>query len=55
MSVATKWHSKGNNVGWNIVRLYDIIHVGIIKVSPTAKLNIQLAPGALSANAIPGD
>ncbi len=55
MSVESRRQSKGNNVSWNVVRLYDIIHVGIIKVSPTTKLNIQLAPGALCANAIPGD
>src|SRR5690242_14672174 len=55
MSVETRRHPKGNKVGWNVVRLDDIIHVSIIKVSPTTKLNVQLAPGALCANAVPGD
>jgi len=33
MSVETRRHPKGNKVSWNVVRLYDIIHVSIIKVS----------------------
>src|ERR1700741_4770974 len=49
MSVKTRRHPKGNIVSWNVIRLDDIIHVGILKVSPTTKLNVQLAPGALLA------
>ncbi len=55
MCVGAGGHPKGNKVSWNVVRLDDIIDVGIIRISPTAKLNVQLAPGALSANAVPGD
>src|SRR6267378_5970628 len=55
LCVGTGGHPKGNNVSRNVVRLDDIIHVGILKVSPTTKLNVQLAPGALCANAVPGD
>src|SRR5262249_33948640 len=55
MCVSAGRQPKGNNVSWNVVRLDDIIHVTIIKVSPTTKLNVQLAPFALCANAIPGD
>jgi hypothetical protein len=55
MCVETGRYPKGNIVSWNVVRLDDIIQVGILKVSPTTKLNVQLAPGALCANAVPGD
>src|ERR1700730_12783376 len=55
MYVGTGGHPKGNKISWNVVRLDDIIHVGILKVSPTTKLNVQLAPGALCAHAVPGD
>src|SRR5258708_39984749 len=53
MCVETRRHPKGNKVSGNVVRLDDIIHVGILKVSPTTKLNVQLAPGALCAYAVP--
>src|SRR5260370_39679900 len=53
MSVEARRHSKGNNVSWNGVGRYDIIHGGIVKGSPTTKLKIQLAPCARCANAIP--
>jgi hypothetical protein len=46
---------EGNIVSWNIVRLDDIIYVGIFRVSPTAKTNVQLVPVALCANSVPGD
>src|SRR6266849_6390679 len=55
MCVGTGGHPKGNKVSRNVVRLDDIIHVGILKVTPKTKLNVQLAPGALRANAVPGD
>ncbi len=55
MCVGTGGHPKGNKVSWNVVRLDDIVHVGILKVSPTTKLNVQRAPGALCANTVPGD
>jgi hypothetical protein len=55
MSVETRRHPKGNKVSWDVVRLDDIIHVSIIKVSPTTKLNVQLAAAALCAKAVPGD
>src|SRR5882757_3781846 len=55
MCVETRRHPKGNRVGWNVVRLNDVFNVGIIKVSPTTKLNVQLMPVALGANAVPGD
>src|SRR6266581_6115291 len=55
MSVETRRHPKGNKVSWNVVRLDNIMYVVIINVSPTTKLNVQLAPGALCANAVPGD
>src|ERR1700757_2569557 len=32
MCVETRRHPKGNKVSWNVVRLNDIIHVGILKV-----------------------
>src|SRR5712664_4005466 len=54
-SVESRRQSNGNSGSWNVVRLYEIIHVGIIKVSPTTTLNIHRAPGALCANAIPGE
>src|SRR5260370_21062428 len=54
MGVETRRHPKGNQVSWNVVRLDDIISVGIIKESPTTKLNVQLAPVALCTNAVPG-
>src|SRR6267154_3724463 len=50
ISVETRRHPKGNKVSWNVVRLYDIVHVSIIKVSPTTELNVQLAPSTLCAN-----
>src|SRR5271167_576738 len=53
--VGTRRGSKGNKVSWNVVRLDNIVHVVIVKVSPTAKLNVQLAPVALCANAVPSD
>jgi hypothetical protein len=55
MCVDTSRRPKGNKVSWNVVRLDNIMHVVIIKVSPTTKLNVQLAPVSLCANAIPGD
>jgi glycyl-tRNA synthetase alpha subunit len=55
MYVDTRRHPKGNKVGWNVVRLDNIVYVVIIKVSPTTKLNVQLAPVALCASAVPGD
>src|SRR6266850_757757 len=55
MCVGTRRHPKGNKVGWNVVRLNDIMNVGIFKVSPTTKLNVQLAPAVLCTNAVPGD
>jgi hypothetical protein len=55
MCVGTRRDPKGNIVSWNVVRLDDIVYVGIIKVSPTTKLNVQFVPVALCANAIPGD
>ena len=55
MCVKTRRCPKSNIVSWNVVRLDDIIYVGIIKVSPTTKLNVQFAPVALCANAVPGD
>jgi hypothetical protein len=55
MCVETRRYPKGNIVSWNVVRLDDIAYVGIIKVSPTTKLNVQLVPVALCANAVPGD
>src|SRR6202453_1216204 len=55
VSVRTWRQAKGNKVGWNVIRLDDVIHVGIIKFSPTAQLKVQLAPSALCANAIPCD
>jgi hypothetical protein len=55
MCVETRRYPKGNIVSWNVVGLDDIIYVGIIKVSPTTKLNVQLAPVPLCANAVPGD
>jgi hypothetical protein len=55
MCVKTRRYPKGNIVSWNVVRLDNIIYVGILKVSPTTKLNVQLVPVALCANAVPGD
>jgi hypothetical protein len=56
MCVEARRRPKGNIISWNVVRLDDITYVGIIKLSPTTKLNIQLVPGArLCANAVPGD
>src|SRR6185369_586758 len=55
MCVETRRHPKGNRVSWYVVGLNDIFNVGIIKVSPTTKLNVQLLPIALSTNAVPGD
>src|SRR5580704_2359301 len=55
MCVGTGGQSKGNKVSWNVVWLDDIIRVAILKVSPTTKLNVQLATGALCANTVPGD
>ena len=55
MCVDTSRHPKGNKVSWNVVRLDNIMYVVIIKVSPTTKLNVQLASVALCANAVPGD
>src|SRR5258708_6557674 len=55
MCVEARRRAKGNIVSWNVVRLDDIVYVGIIKVSPTTKLNVQLVPVALCANAVPGD
>src|ERR1700759_3877499 len=55
MCVETRRCPKGNKVSWNEVRLDDIIHIGILKVSPMTDLNIHLAPGALCAKAVPGD
>jgi len=55
MYVETCRRPKGNKVSWNVVRLYNIIYVGIIEVSPTTKFNVQFAPGALCADAVPGD
>src|SRR6202008_2424572 len=46
---------KANNVSWNVVRLDNIMCVVIIKVSPTTKLNVQLAALPRCANAVPGD
>src|ERR1700744_3384086 len=46
MGISARRHPKGNKVSWNVVRLDHIIHVGILEISPTAKLNVQLAPGA---------
>src|SRR5882672_2555513 len=54
VSVEPRRHAKGNNVSWNVIRLDDVIDVSIVKLSPTTKLNINLAPGALGANAVPG-
>ncbi len=53
--VGTRRHPKGNKVSRNVVRLDNIMNVVIFKVSPTTKLNVQLAPVALCANAVPGD
>src|SRR5271169_4507100 len=55
MCVRTRRCPKGNIVSWNVVGLDDIIYVGIIKLSPQTKLNVQLAPGAFCAHAVPGD
>ena len=55
MCVNTSRHAKSDKVGWNVVRLDDVIDVRIVRVSPTAELDIQLSPGALCANAVPGD
>src|SRR5947208_16040609 len=55
MCVETRRHPKGNKVSWNVVRLDNIMYVRIVKVSPTTKLNVQLAPGALCAHPVPGD
>src|SRR5438309_4396237 len=55
MCVGTRLHPKGNKVSWNVVRLDNIMYVVIIKVSPTTKLNVQLAPVVLCASAVPGD
>src|SRR5690348_1592562 len=55
MCVGAGRHPKGNNVSWNVVRLDDVIRVSIIRISPTTKLNVQLASGALRANAVPSD
>ena len=53
--VGTRRRPKGNKVSWNVVRLDNIMYVVIFKVSPTTKLNVQLAPVALCANAVPAD
>ena len=55
MCVEARGRPKGNIISRNVVRLDDIAYVGIIKLSPTTKLNIQLVPGALCASAVPGD
>src|SRR3954463_6523644 len=55
MCVETRRFPKGKIVSWNVVRLDDIIYVGIVKVSPTTNFDVQLAPVALRPNAIPGD
>jgi hypothetical protein len=55
MCVGARRYPKGNIVSWNVVRLDDIIYVGIIKVSPSTKLNVQFATVALGAKAVPGD
>src|SRR6266850_7081296 len=55
MCVETRRHPKGNRVSWNVVRLNDIFNVGIIKVSPTTNLDVQLVAVALCTNAVPGD
>src|SRR6266576_66812 len=55
MCVGTRRHAKGKRVSWNVVRLNHIFNVGIIKVSPTTKLNVQLLPVALCTSAVPGD
>src|ERR1700692_4776204 len=55
MCVDTSRRPKGNKVSWNVVRLDNIMYVVIIKVSPSTKLNVQLAPGSLCANAVLGD
>jgi len=53
MCVETGRHAKGNGVSWNVVRLNDIFNVGIIKVSPATKLNVQLVPVALCTKGRP--
>ncbi len=53
--VGTRGRTKGNKVSWNVVRLDNIMYVVIIEVSPTTKLNVQLVPVPLCANAVPGD
>jgi hypothetical protein len=55
MCVDASRHPEGNKVSWNVVRLDNIVYVVIIKLSPTTKLNVQFAPVALCANAVPGD
>src|SRR6185295_7784078 len=55
MCVETRRHPKRHEVGRNVVGLDDIIYVGIIQVSPTTELNVQLMAVALCANAVPGD
>ena len=44
MHIKTRRNSRGNIVSWNVIRLDDIVYVGIVKVSPTTKLNIQFVP-----------
>src|ERR1700751_10040 len=55
MRVGTGGQSKRNKVCWNVVWLDDIIRARVLKVSPPTKLNVQLAPRALCAIAVPGD
>src|SRR5579859_877450 len=55
MCVETRRHLKGYRVSWNVVRLNDEFNVGIIEISPTTKLNVQLVSIALCTNAVPGD
>src|SRR5277367_1487855 len=55
MCVGASRRPKGNKVSWNVVRLDNIVYGVINKVSPTTKLNVQLAPVPLCTNAVPGD
>src|SRR5258708_6442262 len=55
MCGGTSRRPEGNKVSGNVVRLDNIMYVVIVNVSPTTKLNVQLVPVALRANAVPGD
>ena len=51
----TRRHPKANEVGGNVIRLHDIMNIGVIDEAPTRKLNVEFAAVSFGSNAIPGN